>query len=293
MKGKKLIGVYGKADPLKHRYLDILSKFYGLTTKQICLPSQVTEMIGIVMLEHNYNKEILEEAIKNDIPILLEIPFANSLDKEVELLEQLIARQAKVLLPLIVTHHPKLTKLKSFMTATDVLGSLQSLHITTIYHENYLREEPYFNKQYSGKLIYQLLNFIDIFSWISPLNFRQVRVWVPEKNNKILLIHVKLEGAIGTGISTMYKISSVMAPPVEVHIEAVFFNRILVWDSTEQSSILNSENGLAQIRWGMNIDELIAWRFVELLRGMISLNEELKRILRSYKILIEILRKSE
>jgi len=290
MNSKKLIGVFGKVDPLKHRYLNYLKDFFKLTIRQISLPSEVAEVLGVILLE--CDEEILCTAVDNDVPIILEIPFASSLDKEIKLLELLDVQRAKVLLPVMTTNHIKLIKLRSLIANADVLGPLQSLHITTVYDKCYLREEPYTGKRYSGRLVYQLLNLIDIFSSISPQNPKELKVWAAEKDKEVILMHGRLGEAIGTGISATTNIGLATALPVQVHVEATFFNKILVWDSTEQSLLLRGDYCSTAIQWCISVDELIAWRFVTLFENVAPIDNELKRIIHSYKLLVEILKKN-
>jgi hypothetical protein len=291
MNSKKSIGVFGKVDPLKHRYLNYLKDFFNLTIRQISLPSEVAEVLGVVLLE--CDEEILWKAVDSDIPIILEIPFASNLDKEIQLLELLDTQRAKVLLPVIATNHIKLIKLRSLIANTSVFGLLQSLHVTMVYDKCYLREEPYTGKRYSGRLVYQLLNLIDIFSSISLQNLEELKVWTSEKNKEVVLMHVRLGEAIGTGISATANIGLTTASPIQVHVEATFSNRIVVWDSTEQSLLLRGDYCPTVIQWYISVDEVIAWRFVTLFENVTPIDNELKRITRSYKLLAEILKKND
>lgn len=277
----KKIGIFGKLDPAKHKYIDYL-KLAGISLKQLSSVSEIDSLLGAIILEPS--NEILWASIEKELPTILEIPFAKTLQDEIEVLKKLESHKAGVLIPLISRHHPKLVRLRALIHR-GMLGKLSSIHVTMNLKEDIIRDEPPYAR-ISGKTIHQLLNVIDYLRWIHPTNLNNIMGRIIDDNK--LVINAKIEDIVATVISCSCRKTSDPSG-VDLIIEAVGFERILVWDGTEQSLILRRDgNELKHIYWGMSMDELIARRFLEFLDGVSE--KDLSEIVKSYETVVNVLK---
>jgi len=277
----KIVGIFGKADKTKHKYIDYL-KLAGISFKHLSSALEVSNLSGVIILEPS--DELLLTSLEEGVPILLEIPFARTLKAEVEVLKKLKSYKAGWLLPLISRHHPKLVRLRALIRR-GVLGKLSSLHITMSLKEGLVREEESYAR-IPGKTVYQFLNIVDYLRWMRSTNINDVSAWIIDSSK--LIVSAKVEDVVATVVS--YSSMKTSDPSgVDLTLEAVGFERILTWDGTEQSLILRGgESELKHVHWGISMDEVIAWHFLELLRGASEL--DLSDITESYEEAVNLLK---
>ncbi len=282
---EKVIGIIGTPDAVKHKYIKHLKFFINPTFKEIISGSKISSLDGIIILE--YSDNLLWKIVEEDVPILLEIPFAKTLRREVALLEELVNKDVDVLLPLISRHHPKLVKLRSFILQ-GLLGKLASIHLSMNVAKGCIRREPSGDFNIPGELTHLLLNIVDYFQWISSTEINDITGWIIDDERKMLIVNAKFGGSVASAISYLSE-GACHPSGVDVILEATGFERLLTWDDTEQTLLLRGDNEIKHVWWSADFNEIIARHFIELLDHG-SAKYPLKEVASSYKFMLKVLK---
>ncbi|MEM4006742.1 MAG: hypothetical protein QXT92_03665 [Nitrososphaerota archaeon] len=275
-------------------YIAYLLSMPNVSLKYISDISEAKNYSALILLEKIEGDLLIELLEEKDIKVLLEIPFANSFEEEVELLRRIRELDCEVFLPLLSRHHPTLVRFKAILQR-KVLGEVFSIYITLNFSNEYLREEPSLKSSSlfsSGKILHQLVNTIDYVLWLDKDGDSQIDVWTvgKTKEREFLIVDAKLGNTLLTILSYACENSSSSHKGC-IKMEAVGFEKMLVWSGYEQSLILEGDSTLDYIHWSTDPNEIIAKHFLEIIKGKSQYN--LKDVFKSYEETLKFLQSNK
>lgn len=277
MCGRVDIAILGKPYERRFYYINYLLNVPNVSLRYISDISEAKNYSALILLDKIESDLLIELLEEKDIKVLLEVPFASSFEEEIDLLKRMRKLNGEVFLPLLSRHHPILVRFRA-ISQRKVLGEVFSIYITLNLSNDSLREEPPLKSSplfFSGKTLHQLINIIDYLLWLHTDSISQIDVWIGNrtKEREYLIVDARLGNTLLTILSYTYENSS-SSHKGWIKIEAIGFEKMLIWGGYEQSLILEGDSTLNCIPWSLDPNEIIAKHFHEIIKGKSQYNLE-------------------
>ncbi|MCS7134847.1 MAG: hypothetical protein NZ893_00180 [Candidatus Aenigmarchaeota archaeon] len=287
------VAILGKPSERESYYLKHLLKMPNISLKYISSLLEAKSFPALILLEKPPTDLLIRLLEDNDIKVLIETPFAEFFEKEIELLNEIKRLNAEVFIPLVSRHHPILVRFRALLNR-KMLGDVFSIYMTLNFDVNHLRQEPPLETSsitLSSRVLHQLINIIDYLLWLNKGDISQINIWVNSrsKEKEVLVVDAKLHNTLLTLVSYVDEVSPSFCKDY-INIEAVGFERILVWNGFEQSLILKGKSDFASdhIYWGLDLGEVIARHFINIIKS--KPQYDLKEVFISYEKTLKYLK---